>query len=216
MLDNYRKWGARMKKKVWWTAVVLAVLVSIYAVIQYYVLGPDRAGFVSMKLEEQALGRIWYAMLYVHVAGSAAALAIGPFNLLQSIRNRHMKLHRIMGRVYMAGIAAGGLSGLYLAFEATGGAVSTAGFLSLNLLWLASAYMAVRTIRTKQVDLHRRWMIRNYALTLAGVTLRLWLGMFVAAFGEENFTHSYMIIAWLCWVPNAIAAEWYIRRVGTR
>ena len=203
-----------MKKKAWWTAVGLAVLVSVYAVIQYYVLGPERAGFVSMKLEEQVLGRIWYGMLYVHVAGGAVALAIGPFNLLQSIRIRHMKLHRSMGRVYMAGIAAGGLSGLYLAFEATGGAVSTVGFLSLNVLWLVSAYMAVKTIRAKQVEQHRRWMIRNYALTLAGVTLRLWLGLFVAAFGEENFTLSYMIIAWLCWVPNAIAAEWYIRRKG--
>lgn len=201
-----------MNRKAWVAMTVLAILVAGYAVVQYYVLGAERSGLVNLKLEEQQLNRLWYGMLYVHVAGSVAALAIGPFNLAESIRRRHRKLHRVMGRIYMAGIALGGLSGAYLAFEATGGIVSTLGFLGLSLGWLISAYYAVKTIRSRQVERHRRWMIRNYALTLAAVTLRLWLGIMAFAFGEENFTTSYMIISWLCWVPNVIAAEWYIRR----
>lgn len=201
-----------MSSKAWGTMTVLAILVAGYAVVQYFVLGAERAGFVNMKLTEQQLNQIWYGMLYTHVAGSAVALAIGPFNLAESIRRRNRKLHRVMGRIYMAGIALGGLSGAYLALEATGGMVSTLGFLGLSLGWLISAYYAMKTIRSRQVEEHRRWMVRNYALTLAAVTLRLWLGIFVIAFGVENFTISYMIISWLCWVPNAIAAEWYIRR----
>lgn len=201
-----------MKKIGWIAMTVLALLISGYAVVQYFVFGADTAEFVMQKLGEQQLKRIWYVMLYAHVAGSVTALLIGPFNLSSSIRNRHRQLHRVMGRIYMAGIWLGGLTGVYLAFEATGGMVSTAGFLGLSLLWLVSSYYAVKTIRVKRTELHRRWMIRNYALTLAAVTLRLWIGLFVFAFGEENFTASYMLIAWLCWVPNLIAAEWYIRR----
>jgi hypothetical protein len=30
------------------------------------------------------------------------------------------------------------------------------------------------------------------------------------AFGE--FTTAYQVVAWLSWVPNALWAEWYIRR----
>jgi hypothetical protein len=30
--------------------------------------------------------------------------------------------------------------------------------------------------------------------------------------GEENFDASCRVIAWLCWVPNAVVAELYIRR----
>ncbi|MEK3885729.1 DUF2306 domain-containing protein [Paenibacillus sp. PL2-23] len=203
-----------MQKKLWIAMTVLAILVSGYAVVQYYVLDAEKAGFVLQKLEAQQLERIWYGMLYAHIAGSVTALLLGSINMLKSVRERRPKLHRIMGRVYMAGIVLGGLSGAYLAFQATGGAVSTAGFLVLSIVWLLSGFWAVKTIRAKQAAQHRRWMIRNYALTLAAVSLRLWLALFVLAFGEENFVTSYTIISWLSWVPNALAAEWYIRRWG--
>lgn len=191
---------------------VLAILVAGYAIVQYYVLGPDTAALVNGKLEEQTLNWIWYGMLYVHVAGSVAALVLGPFNLRKSLREKRPQLHRLMGRCYVVGIAFGGLTGVYLAFQATGGLVSMLGFLGLAIGWLGSAYMAVKTIRANRPNLHRRWMIRNYALTLAAVMLRLWLGIFMFAFGGENFVASYTVIAWLCWVPNVIAAEWYLRR----
>ncbi len=52
-------------------------------------------------------------------------------------------------------------------------------------------------------------MIRNFALTFAAVTLRLWLPAFQAASG--SFLDAYRTVAWLCWVPNAIAAEIILR-----
>lgn len=48
-------------------------------------------------------------------------------------------------------------------------------------------------------------MIRNYSLTFAAVTLRLWLpALSVAGY---SFNDSYMAVAWLSWVPNLIVAE---------
>ncbi|MDF2649371.1 MAG: putative rane protein [Paenibacillus sp.] len=201
-----------MKKALWTIMAVFAVLLSGYAVVQYYVLGADHAGFVEMKMETITLSSIWYGVLYAHVVGSVAALLIGPLNLSRSFRKRNIQRHRILGSVYIAGVWLGGISGLYLAFQATGGLVSTIGFLGLDLWWLVSSYYGVKRIRDKQPLLHRQWMIRNYALTLAGVNLRLWLGLFVVMFGEENFVASYTVIAWLSWVPNMIIAEIYIRR----
>ena len=49
-------------------------------------------------------------------------------------------------------------------------------------------------------------MIRNFALTFAAVALRLYLPP-VFIFGLP-FATSYAIIAWLCWVPNLLVAEW--------
>ena len=40
-------------------------------------------------------------------------------------------------------------------------------------------------------------MIRNYALTFAAVTLRIWLPLFMLLLGLERFELSYAIIAWL-------------------
>jgi len=52
-------------------------------------------------------------------------------------------------------------------------------------------------------------MIRSYALLFAAVTLRIELPLLIMAFGE--FTPAYQVVSWLCWVPNALWAERYIR-----
>ncbi|MFV3517468.1 DUF2306 domain-containing protein, partial [Mycobacterium tuberculosis] len=56
---------------------------------------------------------------------------------------------------------------------------------------------------------HRRWMVRSFALTLAAVTLRIYLPLSdVLGIG---FAASYPVVAWLCWVPNMAVVEWYLR-----
>jgi hypothetical protein len=84
------------------------------------------------------------------------------------------------------------------------------GFASLAVLWLFTSFMAYKSIRAKNVQVHSEWMIRSYALTLAAVTLRMWLGIFLGI-GME-FTEAYPAVAWFCWVPNLIVAEWIINK----
>jgi hypothetical protein len=53
-------------------------------------------------------------------------------------------------------------------------------------------------------------MVRNFALTFAAVTLRLWLpASIVSGF---PFELAYPVIAWLCWLPNLVAAELLFNR----
>jgi hypothetical protein len=68
------------------------------------------------------------------------------------------------------------------------------------------AYLA---IREGDVTRHRRWMVRNFALTFAAVTLRLYLP--ASAGAGLGFGPAYAAIAWLCWVPNLVVAEWIVR-----
>jgi len=48
-------------------------------------------------------------------------------------------------------------------------------------------------------------MVRNFALTFAAVTLRLWLPASVAS--GIGFEVAYPAVAWLCWLPNLLVAE---------
>ena len=57
-------------------------------------------------------------------------------------------------------------------------------------------------------------MIRSYALTLAAVTLRIYLPL--SQVSQIPFEVAYPIIAYACWVPNILIAEWMIRRSGAR
>jgi hypothetical protein len=74
---------------------------------------------------------------------------------------------------------------------------------------MGSTLSAYRHIRQRKLSEHRTWMIRSYALTLAAVTLRLYLpASLIAGF---PMTVAYPAIAWLCWIPNLLIAEWFVR-----
>ena len=66
-----------------------------------------------------------------------------------------------------------------------------------------------------KIEQHRQWMIRSFALTFAAVTLRLWLPFFQIVLNFE-FIEAYIIIAWLCWIPNLIVAEIIIRAANQK
>ncbi|MFJ7405209.1 MULTISPECIES: DUF2306 domain-containing protein [unclassified Lysinibacillus] len=202
-----------MNKKTWLIFCCLAIGIASYSIVQYLILDAHQAGFVSMKLMFiDTLDSLWYTMLYFHIIFSVLALVIGPFTLFSKFRENNIERHRILGKIYMIGVLFGSVSGLYLAIYATGGFVSQLGFSALSILWMITGYQAVVKIKKQKIHDHQKWMIRNYSLTFAAVTLRIWLLVFTVLFGFENFMISYPIISWLCWVPNLIIAQWIIGR----
>ena len=202
-----------MNRKIWYVFTFFALLVSGYIVVQYVIMDGFQTGLVKAKLMfGSKLSEFWYSMLFIHITTSIVALVIGPFTLSTKFRERNINRHRIAGRIYMVGILLGGISGMYLAFYATGGLVAKLGFGLLSVFWLTSAYQALHRVKNKKMKDHRNWMIRNYSLTFAAVTLRIWLPLFIVLFGIEQFELSYAVIAWLAWVPNLIIAELFIRQ----
>lgn len=202
-----------MNRKIWFLFTCFALLVSGYIVVQYFIMDGFQTGLVKAKLMYGSkLSEFWYSMLFTHITTSIVALVIGPFTLSTKFRERNINRHRIAGRIYMVGILLGGLSGLYLSFYATGGLVANLGFGLLSVFWLTSAYQALHRVKNKKMKDHRNWMIRNYSLTFAAVTLRIWLPLFIVLFGIEQFELIYAVIAWLAWVPNLIIAELFIRQ----
>jgi uncharacterized membrane protein len=202
-----------VKKVLWFMITILAFSISGYTIVQYIILGADKSGFVMSKVNfGEVLNGVWYIMLYIHASTSLIALALGPFLLSRHFRNKNQTLHKQLGKIYYIGILFGGLSGLYLAFNATGGILSTFGFGLLSFFWLVTAGVALYQIKQRQVEQHRKWMIRNYSLTFAAVTLRVWLLLFILLAGIENYITSYTIISWLCWIPNLLIAEFYLKK----
>jgi hypothetical protein len=88
---------------------------------------------------------------------------------------------------------------------AYGGLSTRLGFGTLAVLWLACGFTAYRRIRARQIQSHRQWMVRTYALTFAGVMLRLWSIALTEA--GVPFDEAYLTVAWWAWVPNQIVAE---------
>jgi uncharacterized membrane protein len=193
--------------------VVLSLGVAGYAIAAYAFFPLGAAVHPGMRASFEA-NRV---AVYAHVFAAAVALALGPFQFFPNLRARHAPLHGAFGRLYLgAGVLVGGLSGLYLAFHAFGGPVARLGFGGLAAGWLVTGALAYRAIRAGDTAAHRRWMVRNFALSFAAVMLRLYVpGAVVSGVAFES---AYPAIAWLCWVPNLVVAElWFVRpRVPAR
>jgi hypothetical protein len=115
-----------------------------------------------------------------------------------------------MGRSYVVAVVVGSLAGLGLATVSQEGLVTHIGFGLLAVLWLISTLQAYRRIRARDLVSHRQWMIRSYSLTLAAVTLRIYLPL--SQLLGLPFSDAYQAVAWVCWVPNLVVAEWIILR----
>ena len=189
----------------------LAIGVAAYAAVAYGLLPLGSLVHPEMKavFQEHATS------LYTHVFASSVALALGPFQFSNRLRQMIPVWHRWSGRIYLSvGVLVGGISGLYMAQFAYGGLVARSGFMLLALSWLFTGLMAYLAIRRLDIQSHRRWMVRNFSLTFAAVTLRIYLGLsFAAGLRFEDF---YPVIAWLCWVPNLMLVEWFFNTMRER
>ncbi|KPU84640.1 hypothetical protein JI58_02780 [Marinosulfonomonas sp. PRT-SC04] len=146
----------------------------------------------------------------LHISVAPVALVLGSLQLFPRLRARKPALHRWVGRVYGGSILIAGGAGLVVAPGAAGGIVVSLGFGLLAVLWLGITANAVRLAVIGRIAQHRRWMYRSFALTFSAVTLRLYLLGFMAA--GFSYTEASIYLAWICWVPNLLFAEWFVRR----
>lgn len=196
-----------LKKRLWPVMALLAVAVAAYAagLALFPQARPPFLRDTPMPLA-----------LVVHFTGGALAMLVGPFQFRTGPRARRSSMHRVLGRVYVIAILASGIAGLAMAFVSQGGVTAHVGFGLLAVSWLFTTSQAYLTIRRGDTLAHQRWMVRSFALTYAAVTLRLYLPLSVAS--GVPFEVAYPIIAWACWVPNLLVAEWLFvsRSTGAR
>lgn len=207
-----------------WTWVVLSSLaIAVFAVVPYLTASLAELSDSGVGVADTYDGRpvVVQAAFYAHIVAGGLALIAGPFQFWRGLRDRHRSVHRWIGRGYLAAVAIAGVAGLVIAPFSEAGLAGLVGFGTLAVLWLVTAWRGYRAIRSRDVASHRAWMMRNFALTYAAVTLRLWIGALLGlqalAGGFEfdtAFANAYGVVPFLAWLPNLVVAEWLIRRRG--
>ena len=183
--------------------IVLLLCLGIVGYSAKYLLHPPQT-------PDQALGNpLGVPFLFIHVAGAVTALLLGSLQFIPALRRGARRPHRWIGRIYVLGCLVGGGAGLVLAPGSFAGPIATAGFGSLAVLWLAVTLLGWRAALQGRFADHRRWMIRSWALTLAAVSLRLYLPLVQIL--DLPFLPWYRAISFLAWVPNLMAAELWLR-----
>ena len=191
----------KVRNKVAWVVfVLLAIGIGLYPLI--YIFATEDFGILMNKSNDLLSNTVWKIAFYGHISFGGLALLVGWSQFIRKLRAKRLNLHRNLGKIYVISALVSGLCGIYLGFFATGGIVSSIGFISLGLIWLFTTLRAYTAIKNKDLSLHQGMMIYSYAACFAAVTLRIWLPLLTIILGE--FVLAYKIVAWLCWVPNMI------------
>jgi uncharacterized membrane protein len=178
--------------------LVLCAMTAVYA-SSYFFYTPNDEHFSRYIL-----------LLRLHIAGGIGASLAGPWQFSQRLRTRALNVHRWMGRFYLLEVTVGSIAGFGMALVSQEGLPTHLGFGVLAVLWFATGLQAYRRVRSGNIEAHRQWMIRNFALTLAAVTLRHYLPFMLFVL-HWPFARAYVTVSWLCWVPNLLIAEWMVR-----
>lgn len=192
---------SRLGSPLWGIMLLLCFGVVLYGVT-YFVTTPRDVHFAR-----------YIFPLRLHIAGGMGALLLGPWQFSEKLRARALSLHRWMGRSYLLAVALGSLAGFAMALVSEEGLPTHLGFGALAVLWFFTGLQAYLKIRRGNVQAHRQWMIRNFALSLAAVTLRIYMPLLLGV-AHWSFHATYITVSWLCWVPNLLIAEWLVRRAG--
>jgi uncharacterized membrane protein YozB (DUF420 family) len=148
--------------------------------------------------------------LIPHLAGGALAVCAGLVQIWLGLTGRTAGLHRILGKVYAAGVLTGSLGGLSMAFRVPGHLDYASGLGMLAIAWLLTTGMALYAIRRRDFAQHRAFMLRSYTVTFAFVTFRLfsqWLHRFIAVPDDEIADQIDTLMAWACWAVPLLLVE---------
>lgn len=190
------------------TMIAFAVIIGLYPGL-YFIL--ERTfGLLSTKSPETLSSIFWNIGFYVHIILGGIALLIGWIQFLPKLRDRNRKLHTNTGKVYIISVLLSGVAGFYIAFYASGGWVSSLGFMGLAVFWILFTLLCFTNIRKGNLIRHQQMATYSYALCFSAVTLRIWLPFLGILL--KDFNLAYSTVAWLCWVPNVFVAYFINRR----
>lgn len=188
--------------RIFWTIIILLSSYYLYRAINFRFF---KEGIGPTFWNKQ----FWFVS---HLITAVIPLITGPFQFWTWFRKHHIKWHRLLGKVYIIGCLLGGLSALYLSItQPYPGSVVPA--LILAILWLFMTSAAWITIKRKNVQAHRLFMIRSYTLTLSFVFLRILSDLvykhdflsFIKVQDVRDATYE-----WMSWVVPVLIVEFFI------
>jgi uncharacterized membrane protein len=154
----------------------------------------------------------------LHFAAGGVILALGFMQLLNVIRQRAPAVHRWLGRIYVTAAAFAGVGGLtFIAVTGTiGGLAMNVGFGLYGVLMVLCAAQTYRYARRRELDTHRKWAIRLFALAIGSWLYRMEYGFWFLMTHKLGHTHNFhgpfdVVMAFFFYIPNLLVAEAYLR-----
>ena len=183
------------------------LLFGIMAFMLAYVVVHDESFLVHPKdpLWQHYEPFKWW--LLPHGIAGACALLLGPMQFSDRLRHRFRQLHRVVGRIYVAGVFVAAPLGFYIQYfeERMGDPRSFSIAAAADAaLWMITTGIAMVFILKGKVQEHRQWMTRSFAVALVFLEVRVIGGVA----GWENLdVHANETIVWACLAFSILSAD---------
>lgn len=153
--------------------------------------------------------------LLPHAFAGAVALLLAPFQFSARLRRRSLRLHRVLGRLYVAGVVVAAPTAIPVAVILGPPSLVMAA-VTQSSGWLLTTAVAMYCVRRGDIRLHQEWMTRSYPFAMIFVIARAILAVpAVAAMGEVAVVSVvWSLIAAACFVPSFVIGWRSLSRRG--
>jgi uncharacterized membrane protein YozB (DUF420 family) len=222
--DRARKPRPRWLRESW------VVLLAIYC-IGFGVYGESAYVTFDKKLSRVTMrpNIPWqYPVLVIHVAAGAVAVCLAWCQVWPWLRETHPRAHRYIGWVYyVAGVIPAGIAAFPTAVITPDGQAIRSVLLVIAVCWAITTVAGLRAVVQHRYEDHRRWMLRNVALTTTIITSRILSWQFVDRtfqFLPKTYDHQVLLTAtsmnatglWTALLLHLGFVEWYLLRPRRR
>lgn len=145
--------------------------------------------------------------LLPHGMAGVCALLLGPMQFSDRLRRRYTKLHRVVGRVYVAGALIGAPLGAFIQYRFDERLGDSRSFTIATVvdasLWILTTAIALAFALRGKIQQHRQWMTRSYAVAIVFLEVRVVSGLG----GWDNSSGTTETIIWVCLALSLLFAD---------
>ena len=150
---------------IFWTLIIGLSGWFFYSQVLRYLTGFRSNTFGDSFFNNQ----VWVTM---HLIGGSMALLLGPLQFWSSFRNKFLSGHKLSGKLYMTGVLLIGISAFRLSLISYCTPCRVSLFI-LAVLVSISTWFAWQAIKSKNIKVHRQFMVRSYVCVLSFVAVRI-------------------------------------------
>jgi hypothetical protein len=193
--------------------LLLCVIASLVAIRRIVAIatpatkGPQQLLELDRRFSQEA------SLTLAHIIPGLLFVLLLPFQFARSFRQRHLTLHRWMGRFLVALGLIIGITALALGRHPVGGSLESAAVYFYDGFFMVALAIAFIRARRREIASHREWMIRANAILLGIATTRPVMGLFFATSPLTGLAPQqfFGIAFWIGFTLTYLAGEAWIR-----
>ena len=156
------------------------LVLAFVAVMFLYVLRHNESFLVNRADPVWSHYRLIWVWLLPHALAGACALVLAPLQFSDRLRQRNLKLHQVVGYIYVVSVLIAAPMGFATQFvhERLGATRSfSLAAATQATSWLITTIVALVLVRNGKIQQHRQWMTRSFSVCLIFLEVRFLEGV---------------------------------------